>query len=134
MTGLQALLGFTAWTLLLVFLYVNWRSLEILRGKKADSWTRGAASVEDPAFVKRLVNAHANCVENLPIFAAIVLAASAMHKEAVADAYGAYVLYARIAQSVVHAIGVNHWLVLVRATFWVIQLVLFVLMLWGLLH
>jgi uncharacterized MAPEG superfamily protein len=133
MTALQALLGFTAWTLLVMFLYVNWRVIEVLRGKSAASWTRGAA-IEQPAIIKRMEHAHTNCLENLPVFAAIVLVAAAMNKSAVADAYGAYILYARIAQSLVHIIGVNHWLVLVRATLFGAQLVMFVLMLWGLLH
>jgi uncharacterized MAPEG superfamily protein len=134
MTALQALLWFTLWTLLVMFSYVNWRFVEVLfRGKSAASWTRGT-SIEVPAVVKRMNDAHFNCVENLPVFAAIVLVAAAMGKSAVADAYAAYVLYARVAQSVVHIIGVNHWLVLVRATLFGIQLVLFALMIWGLLH
>jgi hypothetical protein len=55
-----------------------------------------------------------------------------MGKSAVTEPYAMYVLYARLAQTVTHLIGVNHWLVLVRATFWAIQLALFVVMLFGL--
>ena len=133
MTAVQALLWYVVWTLVLVFAYVNWRSLEILRGKSAASWTRGGG-IERPEIVKRMENAHANCVENLPLFAVVVLAAAAMGKSAVADAYGAYVLYARVAQGLVHIAGVNHLMVLVRATFWLIQVALILLMIWGLLH
>jgi uncharacterized MAPEG superfamily protein len=131
MSSMQALLGFTAWTLLLVLLIFSWRGIEILRGKKADSWTRGKPSV-NPGVIARIQDAHLNCLENLPIFAVLVLAAAAMGKPAAVQPYAAYVLYARLAQSVVHFIGVNHWLVLVRATFWAIQLALFVVMLLGL--
>ncbi|MBV8063491.1 MAG: MAPEG family protein [Nevskia sp.] len=132
MTSLQALIGFTAWTLLLVLIIFSWRGIEImLRGKKADAWTRGQAS-EGPALIRRIEHAHANCLENLPLFAVIVLAAAAMHKSAVTDQWAMYVLYARVAQSVTHMIGVNHWLVLLRATFWSVQLALFVVMLFGL--
>ena len=48
MTALQALLWFAAWTLLVMFGYVNWRVVEVLRGKSAASWTRNA-SAERPA-------------------------------------------------------------------------------------
>ena len=80
----------------------------------------------------RVEHAHANALENLPLFAVIVLAAAAMGKSAVTDHWAMYVLYARVAQSVVHMIGVSHWLVMLRATFWSIQLVLFIVMLLGL--
>ena len=131
MTGMMALIGFAAWTLLLVVLAVGWRVLEVLRGKPANSWTRGAAA-ETPALVKRMEHAHLNCLENLPIFAVIVLAAQAIGKSSVVDAVAAWVLYARIAQSVTHLIGVSHWLVLIRATFYTVQLALFAYLLWGL--
>jgi uncharacterized MAPEG superfamily protein len=134
MTSMQALLGFTGWTLLLVLIVFAWRGTAILlQGRKADSWTRGK-QVDDPGFVRRVEHAHANALENLPLFAVLVLAAAAMGKSAVTDAYAAYVLYARIGQSVVHMIGISHWLVMLRATFWSVQLILFVLMLFGLCH
>lgn len=132
MTSMQALLGFTAWTLLLVLVIFSWRGIEIvLKGKKADSWTRGK-DTESPGLIRRIEHAHANCLENLPLFAVIVLAASAMSKSAVTDHWAMYVLYARIAQSVTHMIGVSHWLVMLRATFWSVQLALFGVMLYGL--
>jgi uncharacterized MAPEG superfamily protein len=133
MTSMQALLGFTGWTLLLVLIIFSWRGIEIMfRGKKADYWTRGN-TIEQPALISRIHNAHLNCLENLPIFAVIVLAAAAMNKGAATGPWAAYVLYARLAQSIVHLVGVNHWLVLLRATFWAVQLLLFIVMLVGLL-
>jgi uncharacterized MAPEG superfamily protein len=130
--SLHALIGFTAWTLLLVLIIFSWRGIEIvINRKKADSWTRGKDTPE-PALMLRIQHAHANCLENLPLFAVIVLAAAAMGKSAVTDPYAMYVLYARLGQSIVHIIGVNHWLVLLRATFWAAQLALFIVMLFGL--
>ncbi|HSW14821.1 MAG TPA: MAPEG family protein [Solimonas sp.] len=131
MPATVALIGFTAWTLLLVFIAVNWRALEILRGVPADSWTRGKER-DRPALIKRIEHAHINCIENLPVFAAIVLAAYVMGKSAVVDAVAVYVLYARIAQSLTHLAGVSHWMVLVRATFYTLQILLFFYMIWGL--
>lgn len=128
MTGMTALLGFTGWMLLLMAIIVSWRVVEILRGKPATSWTRGAA-IESPGLVKRAEHAHLNTLENLPIFAVLVLAAQAMNQSAAVDGLAAYVLYARIGQSVIHLIGVTHWLVMLRAGFFAAQYVLFVLML-----
>ncbi|MDB5975255.1 MAG: hypothetical protein JWR07_2015, partial [Nevskia sp.] len=110
----------------------SWRGIEIvINGKKADSWTRGK-DTPTPGLIRRIEHAHINCLENLPLFATIVLAAAAMGKSAVTEPYAMYVLYARVAQTFIHMIGVSHWLVMLRATFWAIQLILFVVMLVGL--
>ncbi|SEQ03324.1 Uncharacterized conserved protein, MAPEG superfamily [Solimonas aquatica] len=131
MTATTALIGFTAWTLALVALAVTWRVIEVLRGKPANSWTRGAA-IESPGLVKRAEHAHLNCLENLPIFAAIVLGAQLLGKMALVDAVACWILYARIAQSVVHLISTHPLLVLVRATFFGVQIALFAYLLWNL--
>jgi uncharacterized MAPEG superfamily protein len=86
---------------------------------------------EDPGFIVRAQNAH-NCVENLPVFAAIVLSAYALGR-APADHVASYVLGARLAQSTVHLIGVNHWFVFVRGSLFTIQVALFLYMIWELL-
>lgn len=133
MTAITALLLFTAWTLALMLVYVGRRVALVLSMKKpANSWTRGEPN-DDPPFMIRAYHAHLNCLENLPVFAAIVLSAMALGKSPVVDAVAAYVLYARLAQSVVHLIGVSHWLVFIRANFLVIQALLFAYMIWGLL-
>jgi uncharacterized MAPEG superfamily protein len=131
MTGMMALIGFTAWTLLLVVLVVGWRGIEILRGRKANSWGRGTA-IAVPSIVTRAEHAHLNTLENLPVFAVIVLAAHALGKSAVVDTVAACVLYARIAQSVTHLIGTSPILVLLRAVFYFVQVALFAWMLWSL--
>lgn len=131
MTGMTALIGYTAWTLALVLLVVLWRGVETLRGKPANSWGRGTEA-DRPGLVRRAEHAHLNTLENLPVFAVIVLAAAAMGKSPMVDALACWVLYARIAQSVVHLIGTSHWLVMIRATFYFVQLGLFGYLLWGL--
>lgn len=132
MSALVALIGFAAWTLLLVFIAVNWRALEILRGVPADSWTRGAER-ERPSMVKRIEHAHFNCLENLPVFAVIVLAAYAMGKNTVVDTLACYVLIARLGQSLIHIAGVSHWMVMLRAVFYTAQVLMFFYMMWGLI-
>ncbi|HEY2775889.1 MAG TPA: MAPEG family protein [Candidatus Binatia bacterium] len=123
MTGITALLLFAAWTLVLMSIYVGYRTAMVMRGSNAASWTRGGQT-EIPALVRRAEHAHMNCVENLPVVAAVVLSAYVLGKPGVADASMAYVLYARVAQSVVHVVGVNHVMVQVRAAFFTIQILL----------
>lgn len=133
MTGITALLLFAVWTLVLMFTYVGYRVvLVLMMKKKANAWTRGQPT-DDPAFITRAQHAHLNCLENLPIFAAIVLAGVALGKSAVIDQVAVWVLAARLAQSITHLIGTSHWLVFIRANFLVIQAALFVYMIWALL-
>jgi len=132
MSAMTALIGFAAWTLALVIFVVLWRGIEMLRGKPANSWGRDTA-IPVPGLVKRAEHAHINALENLPLFAVIVLAATALGKTAAVDAVACWVLYARIAQSLIHLLGVSALLVLGRATFWFVQVGLFIYMFWSLL-
>jgi uncharacterized MAPEG superfamily protein len=132
MNPIQALLGFGAWTLFLVVFAVIWRGPRILTGTPADTWTRGT-EYPTPALFRRATDAHLNCLENLPVFTVLVLSAAAMGKLDVIAPYAAFVLYARLIQSTVHLIGVNHWLVMARLTFWWPQVGLFAFMFWKLL-
>jgi uncharacterized MAPEG superfamily protein len=134
MSGITALLLFAAWTLILMFIYVNYRVLLTMTGKKpANSWPRGVPN-DDPPFISRVQNAHLNAVENLPVFVAIVVGAYALEKVAVVDAVGAYVLYLRLAQSTIHMISISAAAVFVRAIFFTLQALLFLYMIWQLLH
>ncbi|TAJ52945.1 MAG: MAPEG family protein [Nevskiaceae bacterium] len=129
MAAYHALLGFTGWTLFLVALVFGYRGFRLLTGTPINSWSRGAKSVDDPVLMKRVEDAHANALENLPIFAVLVLSAAAMGKLDAINALAPYVLYARVGQSLVHLSGTNQLQVLIRATFWSVQLGLFFLML-----
>lgn len=129
MTALQALIGFTAWTLLLVLLVFAYRGARFLAGKPINSWPRGAKPADDAALVKRIEDAHANCLENLPVFAVIVLTAAALGNLEAVDPLAGTVLYARIGQSAAHLWGTGRLQVLLRASFWAVQAGLFVWML-----
>lgn len=133
MTPLQALLGFTAWTLLLIAAVFLYRGLKFVTGTPINHWPRGAKPADDAALVKRIEDAHANCLENLPVFAVIVLAAAAMSRLDAIALLAPWVLYARVGQTAVHLLGVGQIHVLVRASFWSVQLVLFFWMLLKLL-
>ena len=131
--SIVALLGFAAVTLLLPLLVVLHRSFEILTGKNpANAWGRDKDTPRPPA-VLRMEHAHANYIENLVVFAAIVLGALAAGKGAVTDPLAMYVLYARIGQTGTHLISTSVLAVLIRATFYAIQLGLMGYMLFALL-
>lgn len=97
------LLGFAAWTVLLLMATVGvYRWSLILAGRVPISNFR-ADQVEGSDRYKRAMRAHANCIENLPVFGAIVVA---LHIGQVGgtlvDGLSAAILFARMAQSLVH--------------------------------
>ena len=122
--SLWSLLGFAAWTLLLVLGVVVYRSAMVLAGKRrANAWGRSQPS-QDPELLQRLSHAHANCLENLPVFAAVILVAGLTNKLELTDPLAGWYLALRIGQSTVHVTGTSHWQVLIRFTFFVPQLLL----------
>ncbi len=121
----HALLGFAAWTLLLIAGVFLYRGMRFLTGTPINHWPRGNKPADDAPFVKRLDDAHANCLENLPVFAVIVLVAAALGRLADIQALAPWVLYARIGQSLAHLSGTGPVNVFVRASFWSAQLALF---------
>lgn len=134
MTGIEAMLWYLLWMIAVLLINVGHRIPLALMGKKqVQIWTRGQAN-DDPGLIVRAGHAHANCVENFALFAAVVLAAAALGRSNVVDGVACYILYARIAQSTVHLIGTSFPLVLARATFFLVQLALIVYIAWQLLH
>ena len=124
-TSIMALLAFTALTLALITSVVLYRVFLVFTGKTpANSWTRGAQTWNDPALVTRISHAHLNCMENLPLFAIIVLVAAYTGQTHITDPLACWYLIARFAQSGVHLLGVNHWLVFIRANLIVAQWVI----------
>jgi uncharacterized MAPEG superfamily protein len=123
-----ALLGFAAWTVLLLLATVGvYRWSRILTGRVPIRDFR-ADRVEGDDFYKRAMRAHANCIENLPVFGAIVLALYASGtKSATADALSLAILAARVAQSLVH-VGFEQTnpVVSVRFSFFFVQVAGFV--------
>ncbi len=121
------LLGFAAWTVLLLLFTVGvYRWSRILTGRVPISDFR-ADKVKGEDWYLRAMRAHANCVENLPVFGAIVLAlfAGGVGGPAV-DALSATVLVARVLQSLVHVCFVQtNAVTAVRFAFYFVQIVCF---------
>ncbi|GAB3670648.1 MAPEG family protein [Salinisphaera aquimarina] len=130
MTAISALMAFVIWTAVLALSYATYRVPMILTGRhKASHWERNSSEpVDDPAVLQRAKAAHLNCVENLPLFAAVVLGAVALGENTIVDALAAYVLYARLAQSICHLVGTSFVLIAARATFFLIQIFLMLYM------
>ena len=97
------LLGFAVWTILLLLATVGvYRWSRILTGRVPIGNFR-ADQIEGADWYKRAMRAHANCVENLPVFGAIVFALYVGDVTgALVDALAVAVLVARILQSLVH--------------------------------
>lgn len=117
------LIGFAAWTLLMLLMTIGvYRWSRILTGRAPISSFR-ADKIEGPDWYKRAMRAHANCIENLPVFAAIVFA---LHVANVAsplvNALAVIVLVARVMQSLVHVCFVQTDMVTsVRFAFFFVQ-------------
>ena len=121
------LLGFAAWTVLLLSATVGvYRWTRILSGRASVSSFR-ADQVEGEDWYRRSMRAHANCIENLPVFGAIVFALYVGHVTgAWVDALAITVLVARVIQSMVHVCFVHtNTVASVRFTFFFIQFICF---------
>lgn len=115
-----AVLGFAAWTLLLVTTIGLMRSGYVLGGKRpANSFNPDGADVS--AFSNRLCRAHANCYENLPIFLAVILLAIATGRSVVTDPLALWFLGARVAQSATHLASTSQSAVTLRFAFMLVQ-------------
>jgi uncharacterized MAPEG superfamily protein len=121
------LLGFATWTVLLLLGSVGiYRWSRILTGRVPISEFR-ADQVEGKDWYKRSMRAHANCVENLPVFGAIVFALYAGDvANATVNVLAVAILAARIMQSLVHVCLVQtNTVVSVRFGFFFVQIVCF---------
>jgi uncharacterized MAPEG superfamily protein len=97
------LLGFAAWTLLVLFTTVGvYRWSRVLTGRTAISAWR-ADEQQGGEWYRRAIRAHLNCVENLPIYTAIVVALLTAHVASpLLDALAITFLVARICQTMIH--------------------------------
>ncbi|RMF12657.1 MAG: MAPEG family protein [Candidatus Dadabacteria bacterium] len=117
-----SLLGFVAWTLFLMLGIVSTRSVMVLSGKRAANDFPADRPHDGPPLYQRLLRAHLNCVENLPLFAAVTLLAISIEVTGLTDGPAQLYLGARILQSLTHLIGTSALLVQVRFAFFLVQI------------
>ncbi len=109
------LLGFAAWTLLTLMVSIGiYRWSRILTGRASmvewrtdlpqgsDAYQR-AIQAQSSGWYQRATRAHMNCVENLPVYGAIVVALMAMGlQSAIIDRLAVIMLAARVVQTLIH--------------------------------
>lgn len=122
--AIYALAGFAGWTLLLALIMATVRMSNMFGGARIPINQFSPGGEDLPGFGQRVTRAHMNCVENLPAFAALVAAAGFSGQFGVMEGTAMYVLYARLAQSIVHMISTSPAMVWIRATFFFVQVLL----------
>ncbi|MBM9501107.1 MAPEG family protein [Leptospira sp. 201903071] len=129
-----ALIGFTIWTILLGIGVISIRTFKVLKGeKKSNEFPSGVQHGSN--FYWRLNRAHNNCIENLPIFATLVLIGAFI---GVLDSTFAFVsqivLGARLIQSLAHLSSGSEMAVNIRFTGFVVQYGSFLYLFWQILR
>jgi uncharacterized MAPEG superfamily protein len=122
------LLGFAGWTVALLLSVGAARGIPVLLGRKrASEFTPGVPHGSDRYW--RLNRAHLNCLENLPIFAVLVFMAQFTGVEgATMDNLARVILAGRIGQSITHISSGSDTAVLVRFSFFGLQVISFIWM------
>lgn len=125
--SILSLLGFVAWSVALVMVGIVYRAAMVFSfTRKADAWPRGA-DAGDPAIFKRVSDAYLNCLEMLPMFAAVILAAAVTDNLVITNGLALIFLAARVLQSVAHVISVHHLMIFfVRFPMFMVQVVLLI--------
>jgi uncharacterized MAPEG superfamily protein len=119
-----ALLGLVVWPLLLMFLILNQRGLLVLGGRMKVNAFAPDGSNTPGAFGQRLVRAHANSLENLPLQAAVLLYAMHAGQTAITDPLACVLLGARLFQSLMHLISTSPLFVWLRFAGLLVQLLI----------
>ena len=116
-----ALLGFIGWTLVLIVAVELARVYLVLAtGRKVTQFNPDGADISP--FMHRLARAHANCVENFPIFGGLLLLALLTNQAHITNPLAPYFLAARLAQSVTHLISARALAINIRFAFFAAQL------------
>lgn len=118
------LLAFALWTLITLTVTVGvYRWRRILTGRTPISEFRYDRVAEHEDWYRRGMRAHGNCVENLPVYGAIVLILSIAGLDSrLLDALALALIVARIGQTLTHVSFVETDLtVSIRFTFFAIQ-------------
>lgn len=124
-----SLLGFTLWTLLVLFFGIGVTRISQVMRKEARANSFNPSVPHGSEAYQRRMRAHLNCVENLPVFASLVLLGAMLGMTGPWFQLAAFtVLPARVGQSVAHIASGRNRATLVRFAFFTIQLVCFTIM------
>lgn len=129
-TPVRVLLMFAGWTLVpLVGGVLGYRLMAVVRGRRTVS-DFSARDPTGPAWYRRASRAHMNCVENLPVYGALVLVIVASGARGPwLDTLALVFLSARLLQTVTHVgFRLTDLTVTVRFGFFLVQLLCMVWM------
>jgi uncharacterized MAPEG superfamily protein len=126
-----AIIGLASWYVAVLLVLATFRVYTSVSSKKAAN-TFAADGSDVPGLGQRLVRVHANCYENIPVFLAVLLFAMVSGQSAITDPTACWLLYARVAQSLVHMASVSLAAVMVRFALFVLQVGLLICWLWQL--
>ena len=121
-----ALLAFAVWTIALLALTIGIVRWGLIFTGKADLKSFPGDEPHGSPFYRRATRAHANCIENLPVFGAIVFAAEASgaHSSTL-DVLAIAVIIARVGQTTAHLSSGSNAVIGIRFSFLAVQLVAF---------
>lgn len=127
-TTAVALIGMVMWSVVLTFALVFTRTAAVMKGEKQLNAFQADGRDLGP-FGLRMTRSHGNALENLALAVGTMLLAIATGHTDITDKLAMIVLYARIAQSLVHIVSTAPAMVMVRATLFSVQMVIFAY--WG---
>jgi uncharacterized membrane protein YecN with MAPEG domain len=124
------LLAFAAWTLAVLLVGVGVRRWTLIFAGQANLTSFPADTPHGGVAYRRAIRAHANCVENLPVFGALVLAAAAARLNPWGyDTLSVAVMSARVLQTLTHTLFFEtNRTVAVRFGFFFVQVIAMVWM------
>ena len=128
----SVLIGLTAWTLFLLILMETMRSRLILMKSVAANELKPDNANLSP-FMQRLARAHANCVESLPVFSALLIVALLTNRAGVTNPLAPWLLGARLVQSCAHLASLSIPAVWIRFIAFAGQIAITVYWSWALL-
>ena len=124
-TPLWVLLAFACWTLIALMIGVGISRWSLILTGRAQLTDFPSDVAHGSTAYRRAVRAHANCVENLPVYAAIAMTAfAAQATSSTMDTLALVFIAARLGQTVVHmALVETNATVSVRFTLFLVQVV-----------
>lgn len=121
-----ALLAFAMWTIALLTLTIGIVRWGLIFTGKAELKSFPGDQPHGSPFYRRATRAHANCIENLPVFGAIVFAAEASGAHSpTLDALSIAVVVARMCQTTAHLSSGSNTVIGIRFSFLMVQLIAF---------
>lgn len=128
----EALFGLIIWSIVLVTIMFIVRMIAVSKGKRINDFSITGDDLG--GFGHRITRAYGNSIENLAISASLLLYAIATGQTAVTNVLAFWLLFARIAQSLVHIVSTSPGMVYLRATLFCAQIVIFLIWIWRFWH